>query len=298
VYSPGRFGHSDDPWFRVGTYGVSTTVFVVGLGVISMVIWAAEGRFGPIFGELVLVSESYQQRYQLGSVVEGEIWRLVTWPIPNEPSFLTIVLFAVFYMLGAQMESLLGRWRFAFFLIALTLVPAVIVTAVEAVAGVNGYVAGLRMVEVGVLVAFAAQYAHARFWPGIPGWVIAVFIVGLAAVQALGDRNWFALIVLACTVAVALLGIRAFGYATNLTWVPKLSPASSPGRSSAGAAPSSPRGRARRRDHLRAVPAPGEPVAPEIDALLDQVSSQGLDSLSRKQRKQLEAHSRRLRRRR
>ena len=35
-----------------------------------------------------------------------------------------------------------------------------------------------------------------------------------------------------------------------------------------------------------------------MDALLDQVASQGLDSLTRKQRKQLEAHARRLRRRR
>lgn len=293
MYPSRRFGYSDDPWFRIGTFGVSTTVFVVGLGVISMIIWAAEGRFGPIFRELVLVSESYQ----LGSVVEGDVWRLVTWPIPNEPHFWTIILFAIFYMLGSQIESLLGRWRFAFFLIALTLVPAVIVTAVEAVAGVTGYVAGLRMVEVGVLVAFAAQYAHARFWPGIPGWVIAVVIVGLDAIQALGNRNWFALIVLACTVAVALLSIRAFGYATNLTWIPKLSMASGSSPSSTRAHSPRSRRRSRGREHLQSVPSGGEPVSPEIDALLDQVASQGLDSLTRKQRKQLEAHARRLRRR-
>ncbi len=294
MYPSRRFGYSDDPWFRIGGYPVSTTAFVVGLGVVSMIIWEIEGRFGPIFRELLLFSEDYPY----GSVLEGDIWRLVTWPIPNEPHFWTIILFAIFYMLGSQIESLLGRWRFAFFLIALTLVPAVIVTAVEAAAGINGYAAGLRMVEVGVLVAFAAQYAHARFWPGIPGWVIAVVIVGLDAIQALGNRNWFALIVLACTVAVALLGIRAFGYATNLTWIPKLSfsPASSQSSTSTRSSRSHRRGRSR--DHLRAVPQAGETVSPEIDALLDQVSSQGLDSLTRKQRKQLEAHARRLRRRR
>ncbi len=294
MYSSRRFGYSDDPWFRVGGYPVSTTAFVVGLGVISMIIWGIEGRFGPIFRELVLVSE----HFSLGSVVEGDVWRLVTWPIPNEPHFWTIILFAIFYMLGSQIESLLGRWRFAFFLVALTLIPAVIVTAVEAVTGITGYVAGLRMVEVGVLVAFAAQYAHARFWPGIPGWVIAVVIVGLDALQALGDRDEYSLIVLACTVAVALLGIRAFGYATNLTWIPKLSLASSTGQSSGRDRPSRSRRRGRSRDHLRAVPLRDESVSPEIDALLDQVSSQGLDSLTRKQRKQLEAHARRLRRRR
>ena len=296
MYPSRRFGYSDDPWFRIGGFAVSTTAFVVGLGVISMIIWGIEGRFGPIFAGLVLFSEDYS--ISRGSVLEGDIWRLVTWPIPNEPHFWTIILFAIFYMLGSQIESLLGRWRFAFFLIALTLIPAVIVTAVEAVAGVNGYVAGLRMVEVGVLVAFAAQYAQARFWPGIPGWVIAVVIVGLDALRYLGIRNWFALILLACTVAVALLGIRAFGYATNLTWIPKLTLASASSQRAAGARPSKSRRRSRARDHLQAVPTANEPVSPEMDALLDQVASSGLDSLTRKQRKQLEAHSRRLRRRR
>ena len=296
MYPSRRFGYSDDPWFRIGGFPVSTTAFVVGLGVISMIIWGIEGRFGPLFRELVLVSDDFSA--SLGSVVEGDIWRLVTWPIPNEPHFWTIVLFAIFYMLGSQIESLLGRWRFAFFLIALTLIPAVIVTAVEAATGINGYVAGLRMVEVGVLVAFAAQYAQARFWPGIPGWVIAVVIVGLDALQALGNRNWFALVVLACTVAVALLGIRAFGHATNLTWIPKLSMSSSSSQQSTSTGWSRSRRRSRGRDHLRSVPSAGESVSPEIDALLDQVASQGLDSLTRKQRKQLEAHARRLRRRR
>ena len=291
-----RFGYSDDPWFRIRGFPVSTTVFVIGLGVVSMIIRGIEGRSGPIFGELELISKDHPD--SSGSVLEGEIWRLVTWPIPNEPHFWTIVLFAIFYMLGSQIESLLGRWRFALYLIALTLVPAVIVTAVEAVTGVNGYVNGLRMVEVGVLVAFAAQYAHARFWPGIPGWIIAVIIVGVDAIQALGNRNWYALIVLAVTVVVALLGIRAFGYATNLTWIPKLSLASGEGRPASDPRSSRSRRRSRSRDHLRAVPDGDESVTPEIDTLLDQVASQGLDSLTRKQRKQLEAHARRLRRRR
>lgn len=299
MYPSRRFGYSDDPWFRIGGFPVSTTVFVVGLGVISMIFTAAEGQYGPLYRNLVLLSEDLTFRgMPLGSVLEGEVWRLVTWPIPNEISFWTIILFAIFYMLGSQIESLLGRWRFAFFLVALTVIPAVVVTALEVLTGVSGGVAGLRMVEVGVLVAFAAQYAHARFWPGIPGWVIAIFVVGLDVLQYTSNRNWFALIVLACTVAVALLGIRAFGHATNLTWIPKLSLASSSGQSSAGSRPSRSRRRGRGRDHLRAVPTRDESVTPEIDALLDQVASQGLDSLTRKQRKQLEAHARRLRRRR
>ena len=297
MYSSRRFGYSDDPWFRIGSFAVSTTAFVVGLGVVSMVVTAAEGQYGPLYRNLVLLSEDFIFRgMPLGSVLEGEVWRLITWPVPNEISFWTIILFAIFYMLGSQIEALLGRWRFAFFLVALTVIPAAVVTVLEVLTGISGGVAGLRMVEVGVLVAFAAQYAQARFWPGIPGWVIALVIVGLDVLQYTSNRNWFALIVLACTVAVALLGIRAFGYATNLTWIPKLSLASSSGQSTARTHTSRSRRRSRERDHLRSVPTGDQSVSPEIDALLDQVASQGLDSLSRKQRKQLEAHARRLRR--
>ncbi len=293
MYSSRRFGYSDDPWFRIGSFPVSTTAFLVGLGVVSMIVWAAEGRQGPIFEHLWLVSENFS----FGSVLEGEIWRLITWPIPNEPDIWTIILFAVFYMLGSQLEMLMGRVRFAWFLVLLTVIPAVVVTGVDAVTGITGGAAGLRLVEVGVLVAFAAQYANARFWPGIPGWVIAVFVVGIDLLQALGNRNEYDLIMLLCTVAVALLGIRAFGYATEQTWIPKLTLASRASQSPSDSRGSN-RRRSRRRGHLQAVRSPDAPVSPEIDALLDQVASQGLDSLTRKQRKQLEAHSRRLRRRR
>ncbi len=297
MYSWGRFDHGGQAWFRIGGFAVTTTAFVVGLGVISMIVWGIEGQYGPIFRHLVLVSEDFA----FGSVLEGEIWRLVTWPIPNEPDIWAVILFAVFYMLGSHLERLLGRGRFTGFLVLLTVVPAAMVTGVEAVTGITGGVGGLRLVQVGVLVAFAAQYAHARFWPGIPGWVIAVVVVGVGGLRALTDRDWYDLILLACTVTVALLGIRAMGYATEQTWIPKLSLEPRAGGSSPDSRGSGPRHRARGtrgRGHLRAVRPSDEPVSPEIDALLDQVASQGLESLTRKQLKKLEAHSRRLRRRR
>ncbi len=303
MYFERRYSYSDDPWFRIGNYGVSTTTFVVGVGVLSMIVWAAEGAYGPLFRHLVLLSEGFGY----GSAAQGQLWRLLTWPIPNEPSIWTIILFAIFYMLGNQLERLLGRWRFALFLIALTLVPAAVVTVLEVVAAIDGVVAGLRMVEVGVLVAFAAHYSQARFWPGIPGWVIAVVIVGLDALQAIGARDEYQLVVLVSTVAVALLGIRGFGYATQLTWVPKISLARSAERNSSRAPSQSHKAKPNRRQakktrnrtHLRAVPVTEEPAnSEEMNALLDQVSSKGLDSLTAKQRKQLEAFSKRLRRRR
>jgi hypothetical protein len=300
MYSMRRFGSSDDPWFRVGNIDVSTTIFVTALGVFSMVIWAIEGEFGPIFRNLILISDNSFT----GSVLEGQIWRLVTWPVPNEPNFWTIVLLFVFFQLGTQVENLMGRKPFAWYLVGLTLVPAVIVTSVELLTGVQGFAAGLRFVELGVLIAFAAQWPKAQFFFGIPAWAITGAIVALDGLQIIGTRDDYSLVLWFCLIVTALVGFRSFGYAESFPQIPRIPlPASITGTATTQRAPkSSGGGRRRRRKNLRIVP----PVNPandrlaemEIDALLDQVASEGLDSLTKQQRKRLEEHSKELRRRR
>lgn len=309
---PDRYSYSspwaggNQPWFRVGQLDVTTTVAVIGLGVFSMLIWAIEGAERTISRQLYLTP---QELPGVGSVLEGQIWRLVTWPIPNEPDFWTIILFAIFYMLGTQLENLLGRTQFLWFLVALTVIPALVVTLFDLLfSGFIGIGAGLRFVELGVLLAFVAQYPTARFWPGIPAWVLGAIVIGLEFLQALGDRNDFNLVLLFTTVAVSLIGIRSFGHADELPWVPRVSLPSfvtgqgRPSRPASGSGGGrSRRRRGRGRSNLSAVPSPsaGDAMADmEIDALLDQVAEQGLDSLTKEQRKRLEEHSKRLRKKR
>lgn len=304
MYSFRRFGNSDDPWFRIGNLDVSTTLFVVGLGVISMFVWALEGSGGPLLRNLILFSDGFVGN---GSVLEGQVWRLVTWPIPNEPDIWRILLLVILFQLGSQLEGLMGRKPFAWFLGLLTVVPAVVVTLVELATGIEGGASGLRFIELGVLVAFAAQYPNAQFFFGIPAWGIAGVIVVLDGLQIIGNRDEYSLVMWVCMLLVGLVGFRSFGYAESLHQVPRVplpsfmtgaGVAASPRRH-----PSAPsRGSRRRRSGLRIVPPP-DPAADrqadmEIDALLDQVASQGLDSLTRAQRKRLEQHSRELRRRR
>lgn len=305
---PDRYSYSspwsggNQPWFRVGQIDVTTTVAVIGLGIVSMFVYAIEGPSRSITRQLVLQSDDFG-----GSVLGGQIWRILTWPVANEPDFWTIILFAVFYMLGTQLENLMGRKPFLNFLLLLTIVPAVLVTLIELITpGFTGFVFGLRFVELGVLVAFAAQYPTARFWPGIPAWGIAAGIVALDLLQALGNRNDYYLVLLFATVGVSLFAIRGFGYATELHWLPKMPlPAAITGETQAvqprGATPKG-RRRGRKRGNLSAVPTPSSAESPmderEIDSLLDQVAERGLDSLTKDQRKRLEEHSKRLRKRR
>lgn len=297
-FNMGRFG-SDDPWFRVGTVDVTTTIFVLGAGVLSILVWAVEGPSHPILSRLV---------FSPAQVLDGHIWRLFTWPLANDlNSIWTLLLFAVFYMLGSQLEAIMGRRTFTIYLVGLTLIPSVLGTLFHLLTGINGGIAGLRMVELGVLVGFCLRIPNARFWPGIPAWMLGTGIVVLDFLQYLGARATFSMFMLLVVVAVSLVSLRSLGFAEEADWVPKIAlPAAVTGMT---AAPKQSRTTTRRkrrgRANLSVAPAPtntprrelSKLEEAEMDAILDQVSERGMDSLTPQQRQRLEDHSKRLRRR-
>ena len=295
-----NFGESDDPWFRVGQVAVTTTVIVSAMSVAYMFVWAFEGLDRPITTKLLLYAGP---RY--GSVGDGEIWRLVTWPLPTEPSLWTLLLVAVFWMLGSQLEALMGRRRFTFFLLVLTVVPALVMTALE-FADISGFAHGLRYVELGILVAFATQYSNIRFWPGIPAWGLAGIIVGIAVLQAISDRRRYELVLIVTMTFLAPLMLRALGHAEQHEWLPKFPLPAKLGSGPYHRPPTRQRKRPQPRQrstHLSSVPPPPPPpgdvaAQAKIDALLDKMGEHGLESLTEAERRTLEDLSKRLRDRR
>ncbi len=299
AFGPGGFGQSDDPWFRIGDFDVNTTTLVTGLGVLSMFVWAIEGAGGPIFEFLSLNTDK---------IGRGQIWRLITWPIPNVPDIWTLLLLVIFYLLGSQLEQAMGNKRlFAYMLGAMTVIPAFVVTLFAWLSGSGLAFSGLRYLELGILCAFAARWPKAPFFFGIPAWVLAAVIVGIESLQAIGTRGSAAMLLLLAVVGVALVTIRSMGFADESPWIPKVPlPASMGGTPTPRGGPNMSRPAKKRpskgRGKLRSVPPPPSPIQNdlndmEIDALLDQVANDGLDSLTKDQRKALEQHSKRLRKR-
>jgi hypothetical protein len=192
----------------------------------------------------------------------------------------------------------MGRRPFFYLLLALTVLPALAVTLVSLTISSPTYVYGLRYVELGILIAFAAQFPFARFWPGIPAWGLVSVIVGLQFLDALSMRSGLHALTLLTVTVTALIGMRSFGYATDLHWIPsipllkKASGQSQPKSKHQGR-------RWARKNHLRSVADLRDRSADkEIDQILDQVGESGVDSLSNEQRKRLEQHSKNLRKRR
>jgi hypothetical protein len=298
----GRFSFSSDrnrstPWFRVGEVDVTTAVLVPALCVLSMFVWAINSSWLEPF---VLIADD---------VRHGQVWRLVTWPLVNTPdSIWTIITIAIFWYFGREIEGLLGRNRFAWFLVILTVVPAI----VAAIVGLN--VSGLRYLELALILVFIAEFPQARFFFNIPGWVLGAVIVGLEVLQLVGTRNDEGLIFVLMLLVTAAIAARSFGLAATLHWIPQVplpdalsgTRSSGPRRSAKGKV----RGKGRKPSRPKrgvvegpwaAPPAPNQPspdavaAQAELDRLLDKISASGLDSLTADEKRRLNELSKRLR---
>lgn len=293
----GRFSYSSPesryggtPWFKIGDVAVGTAVLVAGVCVLSMFVWAVS----PDALEPLVLNASEVRR--------GQLWRLVTWPFANAPSFWTVITIAIFWYFGRELEGLLGRNRFAWFLGILTVVPAIVAALLDL------DVAGLDYLELGVFIVFIAEHPTARFFFNIPGWVIGAVIVGLQVLQLIGLRDGAGLLFLLVLLATAAFAARSFGLASQFPWIPVVP---MPGASAGTSSPKPRSGGGRRRGGRKrtVVEGPwGAPAVPpaaaavdaaaaqaELDALLDKISASGLESLTSAEKRRLNELSKRLR---
>lgn len=284
---PGRYQFSlperptRDGWFKVGQVDVTTTALLVGLGIVSMFVYAIKRD--------LLLKLAF-----LGPLVRnGEVWRLVTWPTVNPPTEIWVVLtLAFFWFVGHRIEDSIGRRRFTTLIALMTVVPAALVSLVQFEA--VSYAFGLGILGIGLLVIFALDNPGAMFFFGIPAWAIAGVYVGIDVLRYLGDRRFETLFLELGVIVVGLVAARQYGLVSNLEFIPKVGG----GRSARKTV------RATKRQGGATVVAGPWPVADtghsaidqlELDGLLDKISAHGMDSLSRTEKARLNELSKKLR---
>jgi hypothetical protein len=259
-----------DGWFRVGNIDVTTTALLCALSLASMVLYAISLT---AFSKLVFIAPL---------VRNGELWRLITWPIASEPSIWVLIGIVFFWIFGHYAEETIGKNRFAGLVGLVVIVPAALVTLVPGL-DVTAGSAGLSLLGTVMLVLFAAERPNAPFFFGIPAWIIAAVFVGLDVLRYTGNRWWGVLIQELLMLLLALVMVRQWGHLSDLTFIPRFTKGGGQ-KKSAGR-----RKQSRDFDRVVAGPwaAPSLSDQDEMDRLLDKMNTVGLSDAERKRLSEL-----------
>jgi len=274
---------SRDGWFRVGTLDVTTTALLVGLGIASMFLYAIGGAGGPIFNLYFIAPY----------VRDGEVWRLITWPIGNPPTRIWVILtLAFFWFVGHRVEDTIGRKRFTTMIAMMTVLPAAVVSLFDFTAS-TGQAYGLSILAIALLVVYAFDSPNAVWFFNIPLWVLALVFVLLDVLQYLGNRMFGAMLVELGAIIVGTVMARQYGMLNDLQFIPRfVSQRKRPkavsrkggGGSTVVAGP-----------WAATPPAHSAADQAELDGLLDKISANGMDALSRNEKARLTELSKKLR---
>lgn len=291
----------NDGWFRAGRFDVTTTDILCVLGVASMFVY---GLGVDRFEKLTFVP---------ALVRNFEIWRIFTWPIATEPAIWPLLGLVFFWLFGQQLESLFGRGKFLAWVLMMTIVPAVILTFLGPLADSIDFMRqyGLNSLFLGGIWVYAATYPGVKWFEVIPLWALAAVFSVLNLLQFTGVNATGQTIFLLVTIGVALVAGRSLGLATGwpIPHIPldgsgqkkakKSKPAKSKkqprGTSSGSKVVEGPWKNAPAPMPPPSGPSPADQI--ELDALLDKIGANGMDSLSGAEKQRLNDLSKRLRNR-
>ncbi|MFT3868368.1 MAG: rhomboid family intramembrane serine protease [Nibricoccus sp.] len=261
--------HRPVMWLR--GYPVYAAHFIVLVFVMSAIVTTALNllKFGGLLNGLA---------FSNSAVLQGEVWRLVSYGFVNVPSLGFAVDMVMLVWFGREVERSVGRRSFLLFYAGIYLLTPLLLTVV-------GVWYPLQPL-VGETGAFAMFIAFATFFPNAPvlftllaKWV-AVILVGIYTLIALNNRDFVGLLSLWATTGFAFAFVR---YQQGRIELPKVN-------------------LFKRRPKLRVLPdLPSEKKTParqkesptssmaEVDALLDKIAQTGIGSLTAKERAKLDA---------
>lgn len=288
-YSEPQQGGLSQPWFRVGTIEVGSAGLLALLCAASIVVDAFFDQFA--------------QRMFLDpwAVRDGQVWRVVTWPLANVVSSRLpwdVIGIALLWYFGTRLEAQIGRTRMTTLLGSMIVLPGLLGTLLLIPQ------AGVRPVQFAVLLLFVAEYPQLRFFFGIPAWALGVVLLAIDILQYVADNRNKELILYLLSLVIAAMAARAVGLLSAYPFIPKVPlPAAlsgQPGRKR------STRARRAASTDQRVVEGPWTPppaarpsadgaTQAELDALLDKIAAGGLDSLTSAEKRRLNELSKRMR---
>lgn len=266
----------DRPWFHIRSYGVGTSELVAGASVAMMFVFA------------IAPSVVYSLALQPAAVLRGSVWQLVTWPLVNAPSFWTLWNAVVLWFTGRTIERELGKGRFGWLLLAITVGQSILAVLLSLAFGVNSPIlAGIGTLSLILVLLFIAENPKMPFFFGIPAWVFGVIMVVIPLLTYIAARAWLDLLLLALSLVLSAIVAKFAGLLGQYSFIPGRPVTGRPRVRKARTPRSYSQGPTVVQGPWSAYEPPSASDA-EMDALLDKIMAGGLDSLTPKERKRLE----------
>jgi membrane associated rhomboid family serine protease len=267
------------PWFHVRSYGVGTSDFVAAVSVLMMVAAAISATFVAYLA------------LSPALVLHGFVWQVVTWPLASDISFWTLWNAVVFWFTGRQLERQLGKGRFGWMLLAIVVSGAVLAVLLGLAFRVNApMLGGLGTLAMIVVLIFIAENPRMPFFFGIPAWVLGLVIVILPLLQYVGGRYWIGLLHFVLSLVIAAVIAKLAGLLGQYRFIPgrMYTPGERRRRRRQATQPYAGAGVGNVVQGPWLAPEPPAREDEEMDALLDKIMAQGLDSLTGRERRRLE----------
>jgi len=255
-------------WKRLPIYATTIYVALVVLGMFATVIGEA-ARFPMVM--FAFTPEAF---------THGAVWQLATATLVGYPSFFFIFAMLCLYQSGVEVERYLGRSRYLKLLGTLLLVPIVCSLLWFWTTGISYQYAGSYDIMIGLFIAFATLYPNLEWFNWIPLKWLAFAGLVLASLMYLPNHNWPGLSILLAVSGMAFGMVRLIqrgGLGEVTQWIPKRKP----------------KFRVVRHEEFEAE-SDDDDLHKSIDPLLEKIAREGINSLSARERAQLEKASKAL----
>jgi membrane associated rhomboid family serine protease len=206
-----------------------------------------------------------------------KIWQFVSYAFVNAPSIWFAIDMLLLYSFGREVERFLGRRAFIWLYIALVLAGPTVLTLLAMVnfpaAIFPAFLEGSGAIHFAVFVAFVVIYPDAEmFFLRIQAKWIALVLLAIYSLEGIASHGWISLGVLwlDCVCAIVMLRFSGVANASLETWLPERDEDE----------PRPARKRLEKKPELN--------VHDSIDPLLEKISKQGIGSLTKRERQQLE----------
>ena len=260
-----RWEGAEGPIFTIGTLRVDLTILLVGMHTLAMAVGAVLAATG--LGGWVTAAV-----FTPAALQEGHVWTLLTYPfvhdIRQEGIWFAMEML-MFFWFGREVESAIGRKPMAWLYVVLAVVPALLLAGLAPWLG-SGVLAGSSTISFAVFLGFCALHPGAQFFIGLSARWVGWILLAVYSLIYFAGRDWVGGVQMWTTAGLAVGWVRRGG----MEW-PKISFPTGRKKGSKGKASVSKK-------------VTGVIALEKVDPILENISKEGMGSLTAAERKLLE----------